>query len=115
MKQLVLCKYCEIAYSPRQLINGECLSCYRLEAIDTVKKYRESWNQKAREVTVKIVDVRDPHPPLSIFFMKAKRWVFNAGSVVLDKAIDKVVGKFSWIIFAVLIVVIAGMFIKKGK
>ena len=115
MKQSVLCEQCKTAKYPRQLINGKCLDCYRLKAVDTVKKYKKSLNQKAREVTVKIVNARDPNPPLSIFFMKAKRWIYGASEYILDKTIDKAVGKFSWIIFAVLIIVIAGMFIKKGK
>ena len=115
MKQLVLCKQCKTAKYPRQLINGKCFDCSRLKAVDTVKKYKESLNQKVCEITAKIVDARDPNPPLAVFFMKAKRWALGAGEYVLDKAIDKAVGKFSWVIFAVLIVVIVGVFIKKGK
>ena len=115
MKQLVLCEQCKTAKYPRQLINGKCLCCYRLKAIDTVKKYKESWNQEVQKVTAKITDVRDPNQPLAIFFMKTKRWFYSAGEYVLDKAIDKAIGKFSWIIFAVLMVVITGMLIKKGK
>ena len=115
MKQLLLCEQCKTAKYPRQLINGKCLDCYRLKADDTAEKIRDNWETKVYEITLKIIDARDPNPPLAIFFMKAKRWVYGAGEYVLDKAIDKAVGKFSWIIFAVLIVVIVGVFIKKGK
>ena len=108
------CIVCEKEVKQINTVGGKCFDCLRLTAIDAVKKYKDNWNLKAKAFTYKIENVRDPHPPINIFFMKINRWFYNAGETVLDKAVDKAVGKFSWIIAVVLIIIVAGMFIK-GK
>ena len=107
------CIQCKKPNKP--LVSGKCLDCYRLHAIDTAKKIRDSWSQKAKEVVYVPGDVRDPSPPLNVFFMKVKRFFYSSGEYILNKAIDKAIGKFSWIIAIILIAVVATALYRKLK
>lgn len=109
-KTLKVCSKCGELKRPINLFEGKCLDCYRIQAVETAGNIRDNWNREVGKIAKSTY--RMPKMP---FWLRVKLWLFNAGEKVLDKAIDRAADRFSIIIFAILIIVIAGVLMKERK
>lgn len=97
---------CSVCDKENKLLNGKCLDCYRLKAVDTAKKIKDNWNRRAIEVEDRIIKIKKPKLSLTGYWLYFSRFLYGVGERFLNKAIDKSVDRFSTIIFVILLITV---------
>jgi len=104
---------CSVCDKEKRLLNGKCLNCYRIKAVNAAKRIRDNWRQKAKVLKVEPYIRFEPKLSLTGYWIKLKGFIYNTGDAILTKAIDKVIDRFSLIIFIILIGVVVMSIVKR--